>query len=509
MKSSIRLLALAFTIVLLITTNTHGQYTVVHDFAGGASDGAAPKGSFTLSGSTLYGMATSGGSNGVGIVFKINTNGTGFLVLHSFGDPYDGYWPSGSLIMSGATLYGMTPYGGSNNVGVIFRMNTDGSDYSVLHHFVGGGSDGSRPGGSLLLLGSTLYGMTSGGGSYSFGTIFKINIDGSGFGILRSFGGYYTNDGSVPNGSLIHSGGSLYGLATGGACGGATIFKINTNGTDFVILRSLGDTDGLNPRGDLILQDSVLYGMASGDCGGGIGTVFKISTDGTEFQVLHAFSGGANDGSLPHGSLTLSGSTLYGMTTDGGDTSIVKVGTAFQIETNGSGFVLLHRFIDGVGKQPYGDLTLVGSDLYGMTQQGGSGNHGVIFSLTPPPPYPLWQLQQFGCTNCFQAGEAADPDGDGQNNLAEFLAGTTPTNSASCFHVVSTEFTSNNTLVTWACGGGRTNVLQAASSLSGGYTNISPNITLSGNGDTTTNYLDFGGATNTPTRLYRVRLVMP
>ena len=39
-------------------------------------------------------------------------------------------------------------------------------------------------------------------------------------------------------------------------------------------------------------------------------------------------------------------------------------------------------------------------------------------TVTLMDPFPCWQLQYFGCTNCPQADAAADPDGDGQNNPA-------------------------------------------------------------------------------------------
>jgi hypothetical protein len=61
--------------------------------------------------------------------------------------------------------------------------------------------------------------------------------------------------------------------------------------------------------------------------------------------------------------------------------------------------------------------------------------------------------------------------------------------------------------LTWATAGGRTNAVQAASNLSGTFSNISPNIIITGSGDTTTNYLDPGAATNWPSLFYRIRLV--
>src|SRR5439155_25192531 len=85
--------------------------TVLHSFAGGAGDGAIAPGSLTASGSTLYGMTQAGGSIDFGTAFRINTDGTGFGLLHAFvSGASDGRNPNGSLIQSGPTLYGMTQF---------------------------------------------------------------------------------------------------------------------------------------------------------------------------------------------------------------------------------------------------------------------------------------------------------------------------------------------------------------------------------------------------------------
>jgi T5SS/PEP-CTERM-associated repeat protein len=127
-------------------------------------------------------------------------------------------------------------------------------------------------------------------------------------------------------------------------------------------------------------------------------------------------------------------------------------------------------------------------------------------------PFQQWQTQYFGCTNCPQAAATADPDGDGQNNLAEFLAGTDPTNSASVLRIVDVTQEGDDVRITWTTVGGRTNAAQAtAGDADGGYTtnfiDISGLIILPGSGDATTNYVDVGGATNAPARYYRIRLV--
>src|SRR5208283_4323734 len=121
--------------------NTNGtDYKVLHTFALGKYDSAAiftnsegsdPSYSLILSGNTLYGTASLGGTNGYGTVFAIKTNGTGFTVLHTFTalnlvtPPYtnsDGAYPLTSLILSGNTLYGTTQLGGTNGSGTVFAV---------------------------------------------------------------------------------------------------------------------------------------------------------------------------------------------------------------------------------------------------------------------------------------------------------------------------------------------------------------------------------------------------
>ena len=125
--------------------------------------------------------------------------------------------------------------------------------------------------------------------------------------------------------------------------------------------------------------------------------------------------------------------------------------------------------------------------------------------------FQAWQIQYFGSTNNPAAAPNADPDGDGQDNMAEFLAGTNPTNSASGLHITSVAQSGSDVVITWSTAGGVTNVVQAtAGDGNGGYstnfTDLSGPIAITGSGDTITNYTDVGGATNIPSRYYRVRL---
>ena len=123
-----------------------------------------------------------------------------------------------------------------------------------------------------------------------------------------------------------------------------------------------------------------------------------------------------------------------------------------------------------------------------------------------------WRRQYFGGTGATtnrQSCAACDPDGDGFSNLQEFLAGTDPTSGASSLRITSLVETGLDVFVTWTMGSGRTNALQAtAGDASGNYSNNFTDIfTVTNTVGTVTNYLDAGGATNSPSRFYRVRLV--
>ena len=120
----------------------------------------------------------------------------------------------------------------------------------------------------------------------------------------------------------------------------------------------------------------------------------------------------------------------------------------------------------------------------------GEGSNSTEASAMPLSAYQRWQIQYFGSIDNPAGAPDADPDGDGQSNLQEFLAGTDPTNASSCFQITSITVQSNGVGIAWMCGGGTTNVLQATSTINGMYSNVSPNLIIAGSGVTTTNYLD-------------------
>ena len=374
---------------------TTDNFSVLYSFGSVANDGAYPLGSLTLSGSTFYGMTNGIGdyADSSGTIFRIKVDGTGYQVLYNFGSVNNGTNPQGDLTVSGSTLYGMTLGAGTRGSGTIFKINTDGTGYQVLHSFGIVPNDGYYPYGSLTLSGTTLYGMTQSGGANGKGTIFQINTDGTGYQVLYSFGSV-ANDGFYPYGSLTLSGTTLYGMTSDGGANGApgTIFQINTDGTGYRVLYSFGSVanDGTNPYGSLTLSGSMLYGMTETGGAGGFGTIFQINTSGAGYQVMYSFAGYPNDGYYPLSSLTVSGSTLYGATRTGGSGGADGLGTIFQINTDGTGYQVLHDFGSpaNYGCGPNGSLTLLGSTLYGMAYGGGVYGKGTIFSVSDTPAVP-------------------------------------------------------------------------------------------------------------------------
>jgi uncharacterized repeat protein (TIGR03803 family) len=180
------------------------------------------------------------------MVFKVNTDGTGYTVLKHFTGS-DGRNPEAGLTLSGSTLYSTTYLGGTNGTnggslgyGTVFKVNTDGTGYTVLKHFTG--SDGRNPYAGLTLSGRTLYGTTESGGSSDNGTVFKMNTDGTGYTVLKHFTG---NDGKWPDAGLALSGSTLYGTTYAGGTDDGSVGY----GTVFALIFAPSSNLSVQPNG--------------------------------------------------------------------------------------------------------------------------------------------------------------------------------------------------------------------------------------------------------------------
>jgi uncharacterized repeat protein (TIGR03803 family) len=290
----------------------------------------------------LYGTTNGGGVAGKGVVFKLDTTGTE-TVLHSFTDGADGGAPWAGVIRDSAgDLYGTTTGGGPSDYGVVFKLNTTGTE-TVLHSFTGGADGGSPLAGLIRDSAGNLYGTAQAGGASVLGVVFKLDTTGTET-VLHSFTG--GADGATPFARLIRdSAGNLYGTtqyggggSSGNNCyygGCGAVFKLDTTGTETVLYGFTGGADGENPYPGLI-RDSAgnLYGTTLSGGASGLGVVFKLDTTGVE-MVLYSFEGRADGESPFAGLIQDSAGNLYGTTYGGGAFSSTcrgGCGVVFKLE---------------------------------------------------------------------------------------------------------------------------------------------------------------------------------
>jgi len=227
----------------------------------------------------FYGVMSSGGSAGAGTIYKMTSAGA-ISLLYTFNGSTKGRTPYGRLALAtNGVLYGTTISGGSAYLGTVFAYDPSAKTFTLLHSFTG--PDGSSPY-SGLMEGSDgrLYGMTSGGGAYGYGTIFAVNAVSGALTTLHSFNG---KDGSGPYATLFEaSDGRVYGTAsTGGASNAGSVFVIDKSGTGFALLHSFNVADGAYPRAGLIeASDGYLYGTAPGGGSANNGVIFRIAPGG-------------------------------------------------------------------------------------------------------------------------------------------------------------------------------------------------------------------------------------
>jgi uncharacterized repeat protein (TIGR03803 family) len=273
----------------------------------------------------------------------------------------------------------------------------------VLYRFTGG-SDGGDPASQLIFDSSgNAYGTTVVGGSFTFGTVFKLTPHANGRWtetVLHNF--QAGADGKNPYGGVtMDAKGNLYGTTVAGGSGGScangdgcgTIFKLTHSANHWIetVLYSFtGGTDGAGPGGGVVFdRKGNLYGTTpdGGDVNGcGCGVVYKLSPtrSGWKQKVIHTFTGG-NDGSTGSlGSLLVDGDgNLFGVAELGGSHGD---GTAFKLSLI-SGKWKMNTLDEFRGTPhagfPYGGLISdTAGSLYGTTYYGGANGLGSVFKLT-------------------------------------------------------------------------------------------------------------------------------
>ncbi|HTA82765.1 MAG TPA: choice-of-anchor tandem repeat GloVer-containing protein [Bacteroidia bacterium] len=350
----------------------------------------------------LCGMTEDGGINSAGNVFSINTlSGNQFTNLISFKKDTSGYNPFGNLVQdTNGILYGMTN-NQSTQYGTIFSYDLSSGSFSVIHQFIN--TDGAFPKGSLTVgPGGILYGMTPFGGTGGGGVLFSIDPNTRQYTLLLNI----TNPiGVNPTGNLIFGkDGLLYGMTDNGSSTYGTLFSFNISNKQSKILFNFDLTHGAYPKGSLIqATDSLLYGLTSQGGMADSGVLFSYNILTNTQSVLVSFTDSI--GVLPSGSLVQAkDSCLYGMTQLGG---VNNMGTIFKYNIVSGKVNKVFSFSGSkTGANPHGSLIQANDGwLYGMTDSGGKYNNGVVFKIDPV------SLQQDTLLS-FSGSNGANPYGD-------------------------------------------------------------------------------------------------
>ena len=378
-------------------TNT---YNNLKDLNYNNTDGGTPYGSLVQANNgKLYGINFYGGVSGNGLIFSFDPTTTAYTTERYLGTNNTGNELYGGLLKdnTGKLFYGMTSSGGSNGVGVIFSFNPATGTYTNLWNF--NGANGASPYGSLVQTSDgKLYGMTINGGSDNAGVMFSFDPATATFTKLKEFS-YSNGDGVSPFGSLVQANDKLYGMTSyGGRDGAGTIFSFDPADATFTNLKYFGnDNDGGRPNGSLVqASDGKLYGMTSSG-GGFYGVIFSFDPVSADYTKLKDFDY-YNDGANPYGSLVqASNGKLYGMTYYAGSAG---AGTMFSFDPTNAAFTKIKDFDDNViGGYPEGSLMQASNGkLYGMTYSGGSNDSGVVFSFDPATTN-FAKLQDYKGTN--------------------------------------------------------------------------------------------------------------
>lgn len=333
-------------------------------------------------------------------------------VLYSFNPGIrDGLFPEASLIFDASgNLYGTTfgggvdgCFGSTSNCGTAFELSRAadvGWTEKTIHNF-GKGSDGLNPtAGMIFDAAGNLYGATSMGGAYGFGTVFELSptADGSWAEKVLHHFNYNGADGINPYAGLtIDASGNLYGTtAGGGVFNGGTVFELTptVNGSwSEKVLHSFAfnGRDGVNPWAELSMDTfGNLYSTTSSGGVYGWGTVFELSPAAggswTE-KTLHNFNYNGKDGVQTYSGLSFDGhGNLYGTTPGGGAHGY---GTVFELIPGAGGNwteKILHNFNSNGkdGTEPAAAVIVdTSGNVYGTTLSGGISNGGTVFKLSP------------------------------------------------------------------------------------------------------------------------------
>ena len=252
-----------------------GALTTLYTFGTTADDGGGGSPLVQGTNGNFFGTTLQGGTYFAGTIFQITPSGS-LSNWYNFGaNPNDPRQPDSIILGSDGNFYGVSSTGGTARAGTVFQATAAGT-VTTLHNFQSSGVDNGAPGGLVQGNDGAFYGTTSQGGAYGMGRVFKITVGGT-LTTLYSFGSV-SGDGTNPSSGLIQAtDGNLYGVTSqGGLFNFGTIFRMTPDGT-LSILHSFNSTDGSSPSAALLqAADGNLYGTTAAGGAHGSGTVFRL-----------------------------------------------------------------------------------------------------------------------------------------------------------------------------------------------------------------------------------------
>jgi len=278
-------------------------------------------------------------------------------------------------------LWGMTHQGGTNFSGAAFKINGDGSNFSVIHNFTWATGDMPPCKFTLYNNNGLLYGIT-----YidpHWGTIFSMDTISYTFTVLHNFNNPIL--GVDPIGSLIlGSNNKFYGISlTPTTDSGGVLFCFDPATNIYTVAHYF--TDSAYCAENLTLMQSnngLIYGSLQSGGSNHHGLIFSFDPISSSYTDVHDFDTSIFNNpsiySFPHFIQATNG-LLYSLSPHGGD---YNYGEIFSFNTTTNTYTNLHNFNDTLGANPQGSLLQANNGLlYGMTFAGGLHNSGVIFSL--------------------------------------------------------------------------------------------------------------------------------
>ena len=230
--------------------------------------------------------------------------GARLSLVYSFqGFKLDGQWPKCSLLDVKGTLYGTTTFGGVNDLGSVFAIDSATGAETTLYSLPSDYSLGELPSSGLIMLNGKLYGTAVDEGAGYYGTAFSYDPqNGVGAAVYSFQGG---NDGGWPVAGLIAVKGKLIGTTyIGGAYNQGTIFSVDpATGAETVLHGfQVNGSDGAYPLGGVLDYDGTLFGTTelggtSNNCGvSGCGTIYALDPKTRAETILYSFQSPGTDG---------------------------------------------------------------------------------------------------------------------------------------------------------------------------------------------------------------------